>query len=908
MRSTPKRLWAIVVAAALALTGVIGLQTSNDKALALDGSRFDPGLIISDSVFYDFGSMTVEQIQRFLDSKVGNCKLPATASFTCLRHLKVGISAMPAVEGRCDAIEAAESVSAAQMIYTVARACNINPRVLLVTLQKEQGLVTSTNPVWPNPDKPLDYRYRIAMGYSCTDSGPCTTFGFFFQVYKAASQFHWYGNPQGSFTYLKVGKDVKIAYQVSNVSGCGSRTFQLKSQATAALYYYTPYTPNQAALDNLYGTGDKCSAYGNRNFWRYYWDWFGSPIGGGFLLRSASSDVYLIVDDPTTNTYEKHRITDPDLVAAFAPLGPIGTISQEYLDSFPTGADMSRLVKSATGNYFFVDGGRKYLFSSCAQVTEVGLDCTKATQLTANQLSAMPSSGSMSVLVPQKSGDKTGPQYLIQNGSKHEILDPAAVTDAGFTLPAVGPVGIDAFAYLPWGAPLARDGSLFKNRTTGDSAVIINGGYYQINPDTSDDLDFNLWFTPAAGTLSDDGVSAIKTGIDVRTVVASSAGTQYVLTSVGRVVVAGTDGVVANPPVLPNELLNHIPVAPTTLTMPVLAQAPAGKNVYLLAGQAKRLVAQQSAVAKIAKITGQTAPLTLPASAIQQVSVSGPVYAPATLVKDAAGVLYLTDGLENLYSLGSGSGAVSGADLAKLHGFGTTDKATKVTKAQLAAYSKWGKISGFKVMCGTQQYLAVGGKLQPIATEYAAAFGGSYVALAPTTCANLKFGSTQLGRFIISPAKLTYLISGGKRRLVGSAKQYAALRGDTPAAFKIDLTLANLIPIGKPMAKTAMTAIDAAVVPAPSTSPTPGPSSSPSASPGPSVQPTPKPTATATPTPTPTPSATPSPTSSARSYKVVSGDTLTKIAKAFGVTVAAIKTANSLTSDVIKIGQVLVIP
>ncbi len=26
----------------------------------------------------------------------------------------------------------------------------------------------------------------------------------------------------------------------------------------------------------MYGTGDGCSAYGNRNFWRYYTDWFGS--------------------------------------------------------------------------------------------------------------------------------------------------------------------------------------------------------------------------------------------------------------------------------------------------------------------------------------------------------------------------------------------------------------------------------------------------------------------------------------------------------------------------------------------------------------------------------------------------------------------------------------------------------
>jgi peptidoglycan endopeptidase LytE len=41
---------------------------------------------------------------------------------------------------------------------------------------------------------------------------------------------------------------------------------------------------------------------------------------------------------------------------------------------------------------------------------------------------------------------------------------------------------------------------------------------------------------------------------------------------------------------------------------------------------------------------------------------------------------------------------------------------------------------------------------------------------------------------------------------------------------------------------------------------------------------------------------------------VVSGDTLTKIALKFGVTVTAIKTANSLTSDVIQLGQKLIIP
>jgi LysM repeat protein len=43
-------------------------------------------------------------------------------------------------------------------------------------------------------------------------------------------------------------------------------------------------------------------------------------------------------------------------------------------------------------------------------------------------------------------------------------------------------------------------------------------------------------------------------------------------------------------------------------------------------------------------------------------------------------------------------------------------------------------------------------------------------------------------------------------------------------------------------------------------------------------------------------------------YTVKSGDTLTKIAKAHGTTVKAIKAASNLTTDHIKVGQKLTIP
>ena len=63
----------------------------------------------------------------------------------------------------------------------------------------------------------------------------------------------------------------------------------------------------------------------------------------------------------------------------------------------------------------------------------------------------------------------------------------------------------------------------------------------------------------------------------------------------------------------------------------------------------------------------------------------------------------------------------------------------------------------------------------------------------------------------------------------------------------------------------------------------------------------------------PPPSATPTATAPAttmgeQTYKVKSGDTLTKIATDHGVTVRALRTANNLTTDKIVVGQELKIP
>lgn len=303
----------------------------DSRASALSGSEFQAGRIIDDSVFFNPGGMSVNDIQVFLNSKVPTCDTNGTqpyagttraeygasrgypAPYICLKNFRQDTVAKSAESQLCNGYGVVNQ-SAAEIIYNVAQSCGVSPKVLIVLLQKEQSLVTD--------DWPWSIQYRSATGYGCPDTAPCDSqyYGFFNQVYAAARQFKNYAKNPTSYNY-RSGLNNYILYNPN--TGCGGSTVYVQNQATAGLYNYTPYQPNAAALNNLYGTGDSCSAYGNRNFWRMFNDWFGSTHGATYNWALESQSLYT---DSNKTTGASNSFIAGGRVYAVIKIRNIGTV------------------------------------------------------------------------------------------------------------------------------------------------------------------------------------------------------------------------------------------------------------------------------------------------------------------------------------------------------------------------------------------------------------------------------------------------------------------------------------------------------------------------------------------------------------------------------------------------------
>lgn len=257
----------LIVAAAIPLTHLVSAWNAETRRASIDLAGFDPGFLIDDADFYDGNAMDADGIQEFLDDKVGDC-----ANASCLNVLRVDLPPRDAIvspdtgETVCEAYDGGQ-LTAAQIIDRVQRACGISAKVLLVTLQKEQSLVSGRLARAPSARA-----LGAAMGARCPDDAACDPgqAGFAAQVAQGATDLKTYRASQ----FMRQPGTHYIAY--SPDPACGGTDVEIRNHATAALYNYTPYQPNGAAIAARWDEGDACSTYGNRNFALYWKLWFGA--------------------------------------------------------------------------------------------------------------------------------------------------------------------------------------------------------------------------------------------------------------------------------------------------------------------------------------------------------------------------------------------------------------------------------------------------------------------------------------------------------------------------------------------------------------------------------------------------------------------------------------------------------
>lgn len=767
------------------------LQKST-KANALSGAQFNAGRIIDDAVFYNKNTMSASQIQSFLNSKVPTCDTNGTqayagttraaygaskgypAPYTCLKDYRQTTSNIAPESGLCNGYTGASNETAATIVYKVSQSCGINPQVLLVMLQKEQSLVTD--------DWPWSIQYTKALGAFCPDStlpsdvdanhnGCYDEYeGFFKQMYYGAHRLKVYAANPDLFNY-KAGRNNTILWNPN--TACGSSTVYIQNQATASLYIYTPYRPNQAALDNLYGEGDGCSSYGNRNFWRMFNDWFGSTEGSYLLRTTSSATVYLVTED------SKYPIADQATLTALYPMGTVKYVSDSYLSSLTTGSTVKRLIKGSGSTLYFFDAGIKLTFSSCTMVAHYGMGCGDYTQLSDLQINQFANGPTM----PQVMHTTSDKWFYMLNGDKKEAANQDALTNAGISTTNVR-LHESSLANLTLGTPVTTTNTVVSARGTKSKSFISGSTKYDIPSGL-----VNLGFLNqlSGGMLDQASLNKLtSTGFNGY---ATDGTNRYVLDGEGKIKVSNYTDYSSSYVTLPTGLLNVIPDSSKSITTGSFIKSADSGTVYRVTSQQK---APFQSWKDLTLIDASPTIISIPALYVSSLTNIRVQFGPTRLLKSAtSATVYMIDGLSGKRAVGSFA-VTSAAGISP--GVITTDQQT------INSYTTLSGAISHLVGCSGTNYLATGGSLKSIDNTTMSAYGfssGDFLVYDSLTCQNLPKGPNYTARYVKpTNSRTVYYIENGAKRPFSSYNSLVSHAGGTPTITELEPSILGLVPVG----------------------------------------------------------------------------------------------------------------
>lgn len=376
-------------------------------------AAFDPNKLIEDSVFTDvqtFGS--ADGIQRFLESKNSILANTSPEFLQKLREPNI-VSLKQTLEDPQP--ELGRLRTAAELIWDASKHSGLNPQVILVKLQKEQGLITNRQ---NDSESRLQRALDFSLGFGCPDSTGCRDSlypGFYFQLFGnvdsggnryagAARSLMRSFNTQGGRGPMingrisRVGETITIDNTLGGYQGVlPLQSVVLSNRATAALYRYTPHVFN-----------------GNYNFWKFFNEWFRYP--NGTLVRLANDQTTYIIQ----NGY-RLKVLNFVAQARNLDLSKTITVSPNEITSYPEnqilGPEDNTIVNVSgdSQTYVFLNNIKRPV--SAFVLAQRGLNIGKALNMAPDE-SAIFQTGQ--VLLPTDGtiikGSKSTEVYLVENG------------------------------------------------------------------------------------------------------------------------------------------------------------------------------------------------------------------------------------------------------------------------------------------------------------------------------------------------------------------------------------------------------------------------------------------------------------------------------------------------------------
>lgn len=422
MKETKKN--KVLLAAAFLLA--IGQTIVNIKPVR---AEFNPNFIISDTELTNYSSMNMEQIQKFLNDKDSRL---------------------------ADYIDPVLRWGAAYAIDYFSRYWQINPKYILVLLQKEQSLIED--------DNPTEDQLNWATGYGICDG--CSKSDPEVQKYKGfVNQVDW-GAGGTRFYYDNAEK---FKFQTGQTYTIDAEQVTMANDATRALYTYTPHI------------------HGNKNFYNIWQEWFAMNYLNGSLLQSAEDGGIWLIDDNTRHPF----LSKSAFLSRYNSFDKVIAVNPADLEKYPVGTaieypNYSLLQLKSTGGIYLLDNDTLRPITSKEVFRLLGFNPEEVITIESKDVfnykigeaitekSAYPTGG----LLQDK---KTGGVYYVYNGEKYPLLS-KKIMNLYFKDKKITAVSEDELdKYVTKDAVRLKDGELASGEKDNTVYVIADGEKRPIN-------------------------------------------------------------------------------------------------------------------------------------------------------------------------------------------------------------------------------------------------------------------------------------------------------------------------------------------------------------------------------------------------------------------------------------------